>query len=269
MSFTSRRDLYTVALGRAVSTLGNEVALIALMLRVHDSGDGSWAIAGLLAAGTLPLVLCAPLAGALVDRYDSRLLIVTSSLAQALCTGALAFTRSLPALLGLVAATGIGSAVANPTFSALVPQLAPGKLLARANSLLQGSNVVAMLAGPAVGGLLVGATGSAEVPLLVDAATFLAITAAGLGIRTRRATERRRHPAPPRGVGGGARLQRAPAGPGGPADGVLLPGGARRRQRRAERAHPHPGGAAHAGRHDGPGDVHAERTDQGRRSTGD
>ncbi|MFL6074193.1 MAG: MFS transporter [Mycobacteriales bacterium] len=196
MSFTSGRDLYTVALGRAVSTLGNEVALIALMLRVHDSGDGSWAIAGLLAAGTLPLVLFAPLAGSLVDRYDSRLLIVASSLIQALFTGVLAFTHSLPALLALVAATGAGSAVANPTFSALVPQLAPGELLARANSLLQGSNVVAMLAGPAVGGLLVGLTGGAEVPLLVDAGTFLAITAAGLVIRTRRRPER--HATPPR-----------------------------------------------------------------------
>src|SRR5256885_9888395 len=186
MSFTSRRDLYTVALGRAVSTLGNEVALIALMLRVHDSGDGSWAIAGLLAAGTLPLVLCAPLAGALVDRYDSRLLIVTSSLAQALCTGALAFTRSLPALLGLVAATGIGSAVANPTFSALVPQLAPGKLLARANSLLQGSNVVAMLAGPAAGGLLVGATGRARGAPLGDPPPFPPRPAPRPGAPTRR-----------------------------------------------------------------------------------
>jgi MFS family permease len=50
-----------------------------------------------------------------------------------------------------------------------------------------------MLAGPALGGLQVGAYGM-HVPLLIDAATFLAIAAAGLALRTRRG--RKTAPAP-------------------------------------------------------------------------
>ena len=183
---TSARDLYLATVARAVSTIGNEVALIALLLRLHDAGGSGWGVAGLLAAGTVPLVVLAPVAGTLADRYDSRALIVAGSLAQAVLCAALAFADRPSVVLCLVAANAAGSAVVGPTFAALVPALVPRSRLAMATSLQEGGQLVAILAGPALGGLLTGATGGATVPLLLDAGTFGVLAVAGVVLRTRR-----------------------------------------------------------------------------------
>lgn len=58
--------------------------------------------------------------------------------------------------------------------------------LARAGGINQTAGVVGMLIAPALAGLLVGQFGT-RVPLLIDAVTYLALVAAGLLIRTRRA----------------------------------------------------------------------------------
>src|SRR6266540_2226770 len=67
MSFTStslrrNRDLWIAVVARAVSLLGDEAALVALTLRLHDGGSGAWWIAVLFVAGMAPLVLLAPIA---------------------------------------------------------------------------------------------------------------------------------------------------------------------------------------------------------------
>ena len=56
----SLRDLYLATMARAVSTIGNEVAVMALLLRLHDGGGEGWTVAVLLVAGTVPLVVLAP-----------------------------------------------------------------------------------------------------------------------------------------------------------------------------------------------------------------
>jgi len=182
----SVRDLYLATAARAVSTIGNEVAVIALLLRLHDGGGDGWAVAALLVAGTVPLVLLAPIAGMLADRYDSRILIVGGSLFQAGLCGALAFVERPLIVLVLVAMNAAGAAVVGPTLTALVPALVPQGRLAMAMGLQEGSQLAAVLAGPALGGLLTGATGGATVPLLLDAGTFAVLGAAGALVQTRR-----------------------------------------------------------------------------------
>lgn len=183
---TLPRDLYVAASARGVAVLGNEIAITALMLQFYDQGAGGWGIAALVAAGMVPMVVFAPVIGLLIDRYDSRMLIVVSGLWQSASCLLLVFVHQVGAVLTLVALNALGSAVANPVFSALTKLMVPGERLASASAVLQSSNVMATLIGPPVGGLLTAVTGGARVPLLIDAGTFLAITAAGLLINTRR-----------------------------------------------------------------------------------
>src|SRR6476619_5928814 len=107
------RDLRIAAPARSVSILGDEIALVALLLHVHDLGAGTRGVMLLLVSAAVPPVLLAPRAGRLADRVDSRLLLVTSSLAQAAVCGALAFTAPLWAVYLLVMALQAGQAVAN------------------------------------------------------------------------------------------------------------------------------------------------------------
>lgn len=190
MSFTSaslgrNRDLWVSVIARAVSLLGDEAAVIALTLRVHDSGGGAGVVAALLVAGLLPLVVFAGVAGRLVDRYDSRTLLVWSGLGQGAVCVVLAVVHSGPATLALVVVLGAGQAVNGATWPALLPSIVGPAQLPAAMGLSQAARTIAGVAAPAVGGILTGRFG-ARVPLLLDAATFVAVTVAALLIRTRR-----------------------------------------------------------------------------------
>lgn len=186
MPLGRNRDLWVSVVARAVSLLGDEAAVIALTLRLHDSGGGAGVVAALLAAGLLPLVVLAGVAGRLVDRYDSRSLLVWSGLGQAaVCTG-LALVHGRAATLALVVVLGLGQAVNGATWQALVPSIVGPAQLSGAMGLSQAARTIAGIAAPAVGGILTGRFG-ARVPLLLDAATFVAVTLAALLIRAHRA----------------------------------------------------------------------------------
>ncbi|GAA4350000.1 MFS transporter [Angustibacter luteus] len=180
------RDLRIAAPARALSILGDEIALVALMLHVHDLGAGARGVMLLLISAAVPTVLLAPLAGSLADRVDSRLLLVTASLLQVVVCVALAFTAPLWGVYLLVMALQAGQAVVNPTWQALVPRIVGEAELGQAMGATQALSTLAAVAGAPLGGLLSG-LGGQRLPLLVDAGTFLALVAAALLVRTRRA----------------------------------------------------------------------------------
>jgi MFS family permease len=113
-------------------------------------------------------------------------LIVLSSLWQSTACLLLAFVSQPQAALALVALNACGTAITNPLFLALVSTMVPERDLAAANSVQQGAVTIAMMAGPAIGGLLTGLTGGAQVPLLLDALVFVVVANVGLLIGTRR-----------------------------------------------------------------------------------
>jgi MFS family permease len=184
------RDLYIAAGARAASILCNVVAVTALLLDFHDRGAGAWAVAGLLAAGALPIVLLAPVVGLVVDRFDSRTLLVVSSLWQAAACALLGFVDQPQLVLALAAVNACGTAVTNPIFLALISVMVPSGQLASANSVQQVAVTIATMVGPAVGGMITGLTGGARIPLLVDAVVFVVIAGVSMLIGTRR------HPSP-------------------------------------------------------------------------
>ena len=186
MSFRSqRRDLWLVVIARSVSWLGDEVALVAMTLRLQSTGHGAGAVAALLIANLLPLLLLSGVVGRLLDRRDNRMLLIGSSLAQAAVCSVLAFTSPTWAVLGLVALLGAGQSINGATWQALLPSIAGVDELPKAVGRVQIGSTLAGIVAPALGGLLTGWYG-ARVPLLLDAATFLVITGAALLLATRR-----------------------------------------------------------------------------------
>lgn len=183
------RDLYISSGARAASMLGHSLAVTALTLDLHARGAATWVVAGVLFAGTLPMVLFAPVAGSLVDRFDSRQLIVLSGLWQAAVYTLLAFVDHPVAMLSLMTLASLGTTVTTPLFMSLTPLMVAESQLAAANGLQQGAVVPALMAGPAVGGLLFGITGDAQEPLLLDVAVYLVIAGTGLLLNTRRRPE--------------------------------------------------------------------------------
>ena len=130
-------------------------------------------------AGSLPVVLLALPAGALADIVDRRrLLLVTQvwMMAVAALMGVLTIggLMSPSTLLALTFTLGLGAALNSPAWQAIVPELVPRQELPAAMTLTSVAFNVSRAVGPAIGGLLVAATGSGTV-FLLNAASFLGV----------------------------------------------------------------------------------------------
>ena len=165
------RDVNLLAIFRAVSFLGDALALVALYLRVAPEGH-AWAVAALAIASSTPLVLLAPIAGLVVDRVRAKPLLIGLGVAETLtCTG-LGYWHSVSATVALMFALNVVVAFSIPGYSALVVAITGTEHITRAQGALQGAQGVASILGPILGGLLVGATGQSW-PLYIDAVSFL------------------------------------------------------------------------------------------------
>lgn len=179
------RDVHIAATAKGVSVCGDFLAATTLVLTLQSAGAGGLAVAALLLASTMPLVVLAPVAGRLADRVDSRTLLITTGIGQALICVALAPVSQPMAVIALVFLLSCGLAVTQPVLSALIPAMVRREDLPRAGAINQTAGTVGALIGPALAGLLVGQFGT-TVPLLLDAASYGALVAAGLLLRTRR-----------------------------------------------------------------------------------
>lgn len=164
------RDIRLLALLRGGSFLGDAVALIALYLRLAPVGH-AWAIAALAIAGSLPLVVLAPLAGHVVDRVPAKRMLVALGFFEALVCVGIGYFHSTGATLGLMAALSCGIAFSMPGYSALIPSIAGNDNVARSQSMMQAVQGGASVLGPVLGGLLVGWSGQSW-PLYIDAMSF-------------------------------------------------------------------------------------------------
>ena len=130
-------------------------------------------IALMQTAASLPVLLLGLLAGATADIFDRRKLIIFW---QAWMLGSVAVLAVLTflghispwSLLAFTFLLNVGSAMNNPAWQAIVPELVPRELIPDSVSLNAGSNNLARAVGPALGGLMVAAfsrvaTGSAWV----------------------------------------------------------------------------------------------------------
>ena len=119
-------------------------------------------IALMQTAASLPVLLLGLLAGATADIFDRRKLLIfwqAWMLGSVSILAVLTFVGYLSpwALLAFTFLLNIGSAMNNPAWQAIVPELVPRKLIPDTVSLNAASNNLARAVGPALGGLMVAA----------------------------------------------------------------------------------------------------------------
>jgi MFS family permease len=178
------RDFKLLVASTGLSSLGDELALIALAIKVAATGSG-WSVAAVLIAGLLPLVIFAPAAGVIVDNFETRRSLLIASAIQAGLALWLAFAGGLPAILMLSFLLGTCTAVASPAIYTLAPLVVGEDRATEANAYLETSRYVGMIAGPVLAGVL-SAGASSKAALLVDAGTFVAIALAAAALSVRR-----------------------------------------------------------------------------------
>ncbi|MEV8517784.1 MFS transporter [Dactylosporangium sp. NPDC051484] len=178
-------DVYLTASARGISVCGDLLAATSLAVVLQQRGAGGYAVAALLLSASLPPVLLARPSGWVADRFDSRRIVSVVAPSQALCCLAMLTTSAPVALIALNALLACGVAVTQPVFAALAPAMVGVENVPRASAISQTFTSAGMFAGPVLAGALVSVSGL-WLPLLLDAASFLAIAVVGLVIRTRR-----------------------------------------------------------------------------------
>jgi MFS family permease len=184
------RDFRLLWIGQAVSLTGDGIYLVAIAWLVYDISNEPGALAIVGFAWTLPQVAGLLRAGVLSDRFERRRLLVIADLIRFAAIGAiaaLAFAESdrlWPVVL-LVVVYGLGQALFQPAFTAIVPEVVPREELLHANALRELMEPLGMrFAGPALGGVLIAALGVGTA-FLIDALTFVLSAAVVMLIRRR------------------------------------------------------------------------------------
>ncbi|HEX7490496.1 MAG TPA: MFS transporter [Candidatus Limnocylindrales bacterium] len=172
-------------LGQVVSSLGDRVHQIALVFLVARATNGSPLALGLVfAAMTIPTSLVGPFAGALVDRWNRKRVMVGSDLARAVvvCLIPAASGLSVGLVVVLVFVLSAVSSFFRPARSAALPQVVPAEDLLSANSAMWVADTASDLAGYGLGGIFVALLGSSlALAFWVDGATYL-VSAALLAV---------------------------------------------------------------------------------------
>ena len=119
-------------------------------------------IALMQTAASLPVLLLGLLAGATADIFDRRRLLIfwqVWMLGIVALLAALTFLGQISpwALLAFTFLLNVGSAMNNPAWQAIVPELVPHELIPDTVSLNAASNNLARALGPALGGIIVAA----------------------------------------------------------------------------------------------------------------
>jgi DHA3 family tetracycline resistance protein-like MFS transporter len=161
-----------------VSLLGDGAFLVAIAWQAYTLSNTPTALSVLGIAMTVPLLTLLLFGGVVSDRYDRRTVMLLADAVRAVLLvmlGSLALFGALRLwqMIALVAAYGGAQAFFDPASDAILPELLEDSQLEAANALEQVVRPLTLrLAGPALGGVLVGAFGAGGA-FLADGATFI------------------------------------------------------------------------------------------------
>jgi MFS family permease len=171
-----QRDFALLFSGQAISWVGTFMVPVALSFAVLDRGGTTAQVGWVLGAETVPLVLFLLPAGAVADRVNRRLVMLSADLlrtgAQGVLAGwVIAGRPPLSAFLICEALVGAGTAFFQPALTGLMPAVASPQYLQQANSFTGTAQSVGFLVGPAVAGVVVASAGPGWA-IAADAATY-------------------------------------------------------------------------------------------------
>lgn len=163
--------------GQLVSTIGSGLTGFALGVWIYQETASTTLFALNMLAFALPTLVMSPFAGALVDRYDRRWMMILSDSGAGLSTLVIAillFSGNLE-IWHIFIATAFNAAFTSfqwPAYSAVTSLLVPREQLGRAGGMVQIGEAVSQLIAPAAAGALLVFVGLGGV-VLIDFVTFL------------------------------------------------------------------------------------------------
>lgn len=164
-----------------ISSLGDGASQTALPLLAASLSRDPRLVAGVATAGTIPWLVFSLHAGAIVDRYDKRLISVAMDTIRAIVTFGIVISIwtdavRLPLLYFTALMMGFAEVLFGNAAQALLPNVVDAQQLERANGWQYSAEVASrQFVGPPIGSFLFAA--AASVPFIIDGISFIASAA--------------------------------------------------------------------------------------------
>jgi len=177
------RGFSIVWIGQIVSVLASSMTGFGMTLWMYKQTESATAMGLMQVAFITPFLLLSPIAGAMVDRYNRKLMMMLSDLGAVLSTTMILilYTTGYLEFWHLYIANiinGLGNTFQWPAYSAAISTMVPKEQYGRANGMMSlveaGPGVLApMMAGAILAITIQGPFDSFALIMLIDLATFL------------------------------------------------------------------------------------------------
>ena len=171
------RAFFLIWIGQVVSLVGTGLSRFGFGVWVFETTGSITQFTLITVAGSLPGLLVAPLAGAFIDRWDRRSLLIVADVASGLCVLGVALMHWQSGLeiwhiYLYTSVISVLNAFQVPAFLATASLMVPKKHFGRIGGLLQVGPATAGILAPISAGFLMVSIGLGGV-ILVDVITFL------------------------------------------------------------------------------------------------
>ncbi len=171
-------NFLTMWTGQAFSQFGAQITELAIpVLAVLALGATEFEVGVLTAANLAAFLIVGLPAGAWIDRMRKRRVMIAADAVRAIALGMLPLLWMLGVLemwhlIAVAFVMGIATVFFDVSYQSIIPSLVRRDQIAEANGKLESTHQVAGLAGPAVGGWLIGAL-AAPIAILVTVGTYV------------------------------------------------------------------------------------------------
>ncbi len=173
------RTYFPLWLGQLVSNLGDTLNYVALVVLVYRLSGSGLAVSTTVVFEIVPVLLVAPFAGVVIDRFPRKAILIASDVARALLMlGLIAASETWHVYL-VAALLTTATVFFAPTVQAVVPAIVAEDALLAANSVAWSTGRLVQIVASAVAGGLIAAVGT-DWAFALNGLTFL-VSAALIG----------------------------------------------------------------------------------------
>jgi len=151
---------FTIWTGQAFSLFGSQLVQFALVWWLAQKSGSATILAIATLVGMLPQIVFGPFAGALVDRWNRRIILIVADGSIALVTLLLAWLFATGRvqiwhIYAIMALRALGAAFHFPAMAASTPLMVPGEHLTRISGMNQTLQGLMTMVAPPIGALLI------------------------------------------------------------------------------------------------------------------
>lgn len=170
-SVIGSRRYFPLWLGQLLSSFGDTLHYIALVVLVFELSGHGLAVAGLVALEIVPVLVLAPIAGVIIDRYSRKRVLITADLVRAVLALSLVWPQGVWHAYAVAFGLAAGGVFFNPAVNAVIPGLTTEEQRLAANSVSWSTSQLVQILAASLAGGLIALIGTAPA-FAVNAASF-------------------------------------------------------------------------------------------------